>query len=262
MKVVLIDDERLILDDTRIQCESLAGIEIVGCFMNPFIALEFIENNTVDCVLMDIEMPGFNGIELAQKINELNKEINIIFITGYGEYALQAFHEFALGYLVKPMKIEELEILLKKAGKMISKNTEEITITTFGKFSVFVNDQIVVFKSSKSKELLAVCVNQIGGIVEIDEAIGKLWPDRPYDERVKVLYRKAILNLKETLESYEIENLFCTARGVCYINRNDCKCDLYDLLEGKQVKTYYGYYMSEYEWAEEMNYELKKKFLK
>lgn len=261
MNIIILDDEEIVLNATRYECEKYDDINVVGTFNNPIDALEFISKNNVDCALLDVEMPGINGIELAKRINLLNCNILIIFITGYDSYALEAFEEFAIGYLVKPLNNEKLKLLLERAISLTKKSNEKkIKITTFGRFNVFLDDRPVVFRSVKAKELLAICVDGLGGTVDMDTIIGKLWPDKPYDERVKVLYRKAIISLRETLLEYRINSFFITARGVCYIDKNMCSCDLFDLLENGDASSYKGYYMVEYEWPEETNATLRRKY--
>ena len=85
----------------------------------------------------------------------------------------------------------------------------------------------------------------------MEEAIDKLWEDRPYDTRVKNLYRKAVMNIKQLFQSYGMEDIFVNSRGSCNINREGITCDYFDLLEGKLDKgDVVGYYMPEYAWAE------------
>ena len=89
----------------------------------------------------------------------------------------------------------------------------------------------------------------------MEEAVDKLWEDRVYDSRVKNLYRKAVMYLKQLFQDYGVEEFFFTVRGACSINREKIHCDFYDLLEGKPdaVREWYiaEAYLEEYCWAEE-----------
>ena len=127
-----------------------------------------------------------------------------------------------------------------------------ITVVTFGRFDVFVNGKVVVFKSKKAKELIALCIDRMGGIVKMDEAVGDLWDSAPYDERAKRRYRKAALSAYKTLVEAGAAGMFGRQRGGCFINRNTLRCDLYDFLDGdeKARALFRGEYMFDYPWGE------------
>lgn len=84
----------------------------------------------------------------------------------------------------------------------------------------------------------------------MDEAIDMLWPERPYDERVKKLYRKSVLMLNHTLLEYGIEDIFISKRGYCYILPEKFECDYYDFIKQKN-RIPPEEYMFQYPWAEE-----------
>ena len=84
-------------------------------------------------------------------------------------------------------------------------------IRTFGRFDVFVAATLIHFPNAKSKELLALCVDRRGSGVTMEEAIGLLWPDTPYDEKAKRRYRKAIMMLHHTLNMHGIPDIFVSS---------------------------------------------------
>ncbi|MDI3547487.1 MAG: two-component system, NtrC family, response regulator AtoC [Halanaerobiales bacterium] len=89
--------------------------------------LEIIENNTVDLVLLDIRMPGMDGITALKKIKEINSDLNVIIITGYGsiETAVEAMKEGAVDYVTKPFNLKELSSKIETSLKikyMVIKN--------------------------------------------------------------------------------------------------------------------------------------------
>ena len=87
----------------------------------------------------------------------------------------------------------------------------------------------------------------------MEEAIDKLWPDRVYDERVKKLYRKAVMNLQSTLRDADAEDIFVTRRGACNVVTRLIDCDYYHYLEDKEANSelFDGEYLFDYAWGEE-----------
>ena len=89
----------------------------------------------------------------------------------------------------------------------------------------------------------------------MEQAVDLLWPNRPYDERVKRLYRKAVRAIVDTLERYGLSEVFVNNRGSCHIEREKLECDLYTFLEEKsltdlQLSRLKEGYMIDYSWAE------------
>ena len=105
------------------------------------------------------------------------------------------------------------------------------------------------------QELLALCVDRRGGSLTIWEAVDKLWEGREYDDRVKNLYRKAIMNLRQTFAEHGLADVFSNNRGECSIDCRKVDCDYYRLLEGDETARRAWMltkeYMGEYSWAEE-----------
>lgn len=114
MKAVIIEDEkkaRRILQ-TLIE-ENCDGVEVVGVAEDVPTGVKTIIATKPDVVFLDIELPGFNGFELADFFEEINFEI--IFTTAYSEYAIQAFQMSAVDYLLKPIQISQLVAAVEKA---------------------------------------------------------------------------------------------------------------------------------------------------
>lgn len=89
-------------------------------------------------------------------------------------------------------------------------------------------------------------------MVSMESAIDALWPEEPYDERVKRRYRNVIIALREVLHKYELEELVIFQRASTCLNRDMLDCDLYGLLKGEPEyqETFQGEYMNQYSWAE------------
>lgn len=123
---------------------------------------------------------------------------------------------------------------------------------TFGYFDLYVDGSPVYFRSRKAKELLAFLINRRGGMVSMESVIDTLWPEEPYDERVKRRYRNVIIALREVLQKYELQDLVIFQRASTCLNRDMLDCDLYELLKGapEYQEKFQGEYMNQYSWAE------------
>lgn len=112
MKYIIVDDEPI----ARRGIEKLAGqialLELIGSFENAEAAGGFMENNQVDLVFLDIQMPGINGIDFAKQISETTL---IIFTTAFAEFAVDSYEVDAIDYLLKPIKTERFTKAVEKA---------------------------------------------------------------------------------------------------------------------------------------------------
>ena len=102
MNIIAVDDEKLALDTLVDSIEKTVAEAQVHGFRNPADARDFVRENGCDIAFLDIKMRGMNGLELARQLKDISGEINIIFVTGYSEYSLDAFRLYASDYLLKP----------------------------------------------------------------------------------------------------------------------------------------------------------------
>jgi two-component system LytT family response regulator len=119
MKAVIVDDEAL----ARKSLESLVeqfcpGLEVCSQAENVPQAIKVIMEHQPDIVFLDIEMPGFSGLELPNFFKDSKIDFHIIFTTAYAQYAVQAFRLSAVDYLLKPIDIEELQAAIEKVKEL------------------------------------------------------------------------------------------------------------------------------------------------
>jgi two-component SAPR family response regulator len=108
MNIIILDNHKLIIAEIKRQVLAvLPGAECV-CFTKQREAIEHVKKHRVDVALLDIDMPGLNGIEVAELMCDANPRLNIIFVTGYPEYALQAFTVPVSDFIVKPVSEDAL----------------------------------------------------------------------------------------------------------------------------------------------------------
>lgn len=251
MRTILVDDELWSMEQFELEAEGIPGIDVVGKFQNADDALDFAKSNPVDFALLDIEMPGTNGIELGKSLREINPDIVIVYVTSYIDYVQAAYLDVRADYYVlKPYNRKDMEDVLSRARLLSQRQKKRVFFRTFGRFNLFIDGRVVHFSNNKAKELLALCVDHEGGVVTMEEAIDKLWEDRAYDKNVKSLYRKAIIYLHALFADNNAAEVFESVRGACYINKSTVDCDFYDFLDGKDRDAFDGEYMFEYSWAE------------
>lgn len=117
MRVLIVDDEKPARERLRSLIEALPAYQVCSEASNGIEALRISQTEHPDVVLMDIRMPGMDGLEAAQHLAGLEQPPAIIFATAYGEYALDAFAAHAVDYLLKPVRKEQLVQALGNARK-------------------------------------------------------------------------------------------------------------------------------------------------
>jgi two-component system response regulator AlgR len=118
MNVLIVDDEHLARQRLRKMLSATSEHQIIGEAETGEDALRKTQASNPDVVLMDIRMPGMDGIEAASYINRMNKPPAIIFTTAFSDHALNAFETHAIDYLLKPIKQSRLEAALDAAKRM------------------------------------------------------------------------------------------------------------------------------------------------
>lgn len=130
MKILIADDEPLARERLKSLCDELDGFTVVAEAQHGKQVLELIPQCQPDIILLDIRMPSMDGIETAQHIAKFETPPAIIFTTAYDQYALDAFDNHAVGYLLKPIKKEKLAGSLKAASKLSRAQLQSIQDAT------------------------------------------------------------------------------------------------------------------------------------
>ena len=118
MRVMIVDDERPALDRLSSMIEGNGDYQVCASAHNGLEAIKAAEKYKPDIALMDIRMPGMDGLEAARHLSEMEEPPAVIFTTAFGEHALEAFDTLAVAYLLKPIRQEKLARALEKAGKL------------------------------------------------------------------------------------------------------------------------------------------------
>ena len=250
MNIILVDDEKPVL----LMLQGFLREVLPDCEPSLFntgeSALEYARRNKVDVAFLDIDMPGKNGVDLAKELKKIHRFINIIFCTAHSEYMQDAIEIHASGYILKPVTAKSIEKAIGNLLYPVEKPLPKIFARTFGDFDLFVNDAPMLFKSRKSKELLAYLIHKRGGVASKKEIAAVLFEDN-YSSSTQSYMKRIFRELMETLFEYGIEEILVKGFNQYAVDVAKFSCDayVYDKNSPSAVNAYKGEYMSQYEWA-------------
>lgn len=253
MKIVLVDDERMALEELEYNVQKVKPHAEIFAYDDYNDAIRLVQSTKVDIAMLDIQMPGMDGITLATKLIELQKDINIIFVTAYSEYALSAMGLFCSGYLLKPYRTEAVAKQFENLRFPVNTETKKpkLKVCCFGNFDVYFEGKPIHFKRQKAKELLAYLVDRKGSSSTAGELCAVLFEESSGEEKEKGALRIAWYELRTTLKEYDMENILLHKKNFYAIDKNAIECDYYDYLEKDDTQvTFTGRYMEQYSWAE------------
>jgi two-component system response regulator AlgR len=117
MKIVIVDDEPLARERLRRMIDSFPGYAVVGEAGDGDSALDLMHTSGADTVLLDVHMPGTDGLQVARRLASLDVPPAVIFVTAHSEHALSAHNSHAVGYLLKPVRRDDLGAALARASR-------------------------------------------------------------------------------------------------------------------------------------------------
>ena len=126
MRILIVDDEKPARDRLRQLVDDIGDHEVVGEAANGEEALTIAAKVTPEIVLLDIRMPGVDGIETAHHLNAMQQPPAVVFTTAYDEYAIDAFDARAIGYVLKPVRRDRLQQALEHARRLSGQVLNEL----------------------------------------------------------------------------------------------------------------------------------------
>jgi DNA-binding LytR/AlgR family response regulator len=132
MKAIVVDDEPIALEIVRNHASKVPYLELKGAFTDAFAALEYLQNESVDLIFLDIKMPDISGIDFY---NTLSKKPLLIFTTAYSEHAITSFEMDAIDYLLKPFSLSRFIKACNKAFEIynfrtLARSTDHLFLKT------------------------------------------------------------------------------------------------------------------------------------
>ena len=198
MIIIAVDENRDDLDlISNLIYDADPDSEIIE-YEDPLAALGYARQTRVDVAFIAIQMSDLNGLELGKYLKELNPSVNIIFLSEDDDDAGKAMDMHASGYVVKPAEAERIEWELEELRyPEYQKEHKRVFAQTFGNFEFFVDGKPVEFKYKRTKEIVALLVNNKGAQTTNGEIMATLWEDEG-DPDKKVSY---LCNLRQDLQN-------------------------------------------------------------
>lgn len=232
----------MIVDDEELSVQRLSRLlsesgEVSECytFLTPMDAYEFARTNSrsIDIAFLDISMPDMDGMELSGLLQDLDRAIEIVFVTSYDEYAVRAFELSALDYLLKPATAERLGKTLDKiqAKREPVEAGASLEVRLLGGLRVFRSDgggrAPVKLRSPKTEELFAFLI--CGGTVSREEIADTLWNGADPDKAFRNLNTNLYYIRKALGEDKERPIIVTGGHNEIRIEESGLFCDLYEV---------------------------------
>jgi two-component system LytT family response regulator len=247
IRAYIVDDEEHVLNLMEIFLKRIDGVEVVGRANNGFDALEAIKISRPDVVFLDIEMPVMNGIELAERINSEQMDIHLVFVTAYNRYAVAAFEQEALDYLLKPLELERLTKTLQRLKKETEKDAQlfekpneatvdisatvvpRLNIHALGGFDVF-NEHMehLKWRTAKEKELMAYLSVHAGSRVLRDTILDALW-EGEHTHKATIYLHTCVSLLRKGLKKLGFTNIVQYEDKKYYLELSRVQVDIIQL---------------------------------
>ncbi len=243
---------------SRLVSDAAPEAEVLG-FGSSLDALAEARNREIDTAFLAVDTPELSGVDLGQYLKDLYPQVNLIYLSPGEMEAARALRQHASGCIAMPADGEavrrEMEDLRHPEAE---KKQKRVFAQTFGNFDFFVDGKSVVFKYSKTKEIVALLVNNRGAQTTNGEIISALWEDDGDPDKKGSYLANLRQDLQNTLTRLKLNGIIVKQRGSMAIAADKIECDLYDWLEKKDKSKYryLGDYMNQYSWGEYLHAEL------
>ena len=229
-RAIVVDDEPAAVGKLSDLLRDSELIAVVDGYTNPLEALDRITTESYDVVFLDIDMPGMDGITLANRILDIAAHVRIVFVTAYNQYAIEAFELHALDYLLKPVTKDRLKKTLARVQN-IPKQTggvreSRLKVHCFGKLRVELEDgSYVKWRTKKTEELFAYLLDQNGAWVGKEKFLDLLWGNFLKPQGLTNLYT-CIYQLRKTLSDIGRPSLLVNENGMFRLDMEQIESDL------------------------------------
>lgn len=220
----MVDNEPMALELLEYELMRFDDINVVGCFTDPLVALKEATGLLPDVVFLDIEMGERNGLEIGVQIVSALHDVEIVFVTAFSHYAVQAFEINAIDYLLKPVSGKRLHKTVTKIRKKLINDHEkvgfeavkEIKVRCFGNFQVVDSlGEPVHWRTRKTKELFAYLWVQRGRCVHKTNIIEDVFSEKDFGQ-ANALLNTTVYQLRNGLKKLGFPY------GVVYRNESYC----------------------------------------
>lgn len=259
MKILIVDDVALIREDLRDALERIIPGNEYSEAKNFDEAIRLINLYTFDIAFLDIQIPGKNGLAIAEIIKRTSPQTNVIMVTAFNQYALDALKLFVSGYILKPFSDDDIREALENLRNPVEPpSKKQLEARCFGHFDVMLDGKPMQFKRQRSKELLAYLICLKGASATRNEICANLFEDMPQSKAV-AHFKAAVSTLKKDLAKAGFEKLLIHSKDTYAVDTDMLKCDYYDYITGQGPENlcFQGEFMNQYSWAEQYIYSLE-----
>lgn len=232
IKAIVVDDEWYNLEEICELVENTGFMQVEERYQNPIKVLEDSARISVQIAFIDIEMPGMDGITLAEKLLELQPGIKIVFITAWNQYAVQAFELNALDYLMKPVNSSRFHKMADRIKDEIQvqeiEKTNVLTINCFDKMGVFINEEPVIWERTKAEELFYFLLMHHDTFVHKDIIIEYLWTKYEYSKALPIL-QTSVCKIRNVFSGLKKEVKLAYSMNSYGIFLPSATCDYFDI---------------------------------
>ncbi|MCC3374795.1 response regulator [Cohnella sp. REN36] len=208
MKIMLVDDEALVLNQLQRMLSGYSGISVVGSFQNARKAIASMPELQPDAVFFDIHLPELSGMDAVELAQEACPGADIVFVTAYHEYAIQAFDLGAVDYLLKPLLRARLDQTIKRLMQRRFHKQEDIRSTEPSRIFCLRSlrfqrsggsPEIPKWRTAKTQDLFAYLLHHRGNIVLKETLLELLWPELDMKQAMRQLYT-SIYHVRQCLQ--------------------------------------------------------------
>ncbi|RIX52078.1 response regulator [Paenibacillus nanensis] len=294
IRALLIDDEEIALDVMEILLEQIGDVTIAGKYQRVSEAIAQAAELKPDIIFLDIEMPGMNGLDAGKQLFEQCPSADLVYVTAYHQYAVEAFESNAIGYLLKPVTGEQLAntlaryktlrareaIRLKEPAPLenngyrpTAARKRNLRLHVMGSLELYDREgKAVTWRTQKTKELFACLWCFHDAPFTRFQIIDRLWPEIELD-RAQALFHTTLYNLRSMLKAEGFPDMVMFENGRYWMQTGRIDSDIERLREimrhtdksaaDEALALYRGdlLEMEYYQWADGHRNELRSDYL-
>lgn len=229
LRAILVDDEKHALNLLNKVISDRDDIQVVGAYSDVSELLNVVGELKPDVIFLDIEMPEMNGLQLGERLRKMNLELEIVFVTAYRQYALDAFDVDAIDYLLKPIDPAMLHRTIQRIQKrkpIAPVAAAPFTIECFGGFTIYKSGHAepIRFPTAKAEELFAYLLMNRKTNTSKWTLCESLWPEQSGLKKSENNLHTTVYRMKKVLRENGIEVRLLSQRGL-YRMECDINCD-------------------------------------
>jgi two-component system response regulator AlgR len=224
LKVLIVDDEPPARERLRGLLTEIGDVDVIGEAATGAEALSCVHDLAPDVLLLDVRMPGMDGLEAARHLNVLEEPPAVIFTTAYDQYAVEAFEAHAVGYLLKPVRKEQLAAALTRAGRLTRAQLQTLAAagTRRSHLAARRHDGLRLIPLEEVQYFLAdqkyTTVRHLGGEDLIEDSLRLL--ESEFAASFVRIHRNALVGVKY------LERIERTAEGQYFVRLRGCEAPL------------------------------------